>query len=171
MRKSARALGGGRLLPAHVQLHDPLASTLAHADAVLAIRHHASTLTATTRDPLLMRRHRRDMRSTLRLRSGECGVGRGTHRLSNRPAATSRPALHCCAQPRSHHRHCRTADPCRNQSSAYKHCAKAKAGSKDCTAIGGFLMSWVDEYWKGAKSQVGAQGHARRSSGASPCGA
>jgi len=35
-----------------------------------------------------------------------------------------------------------------------KECAKAKKGDFNCTAIGGFLMSWTDEYWKGAKSQA-----------------
>lgn len=39
-------------------------------------------------------------------------------------------------------------------SSEYDGCATAKKGDTTCTAIGGFLMSWTDEYWKGAKSQA-----------------
>lgn len=38
--------------------------------------------------------------------------------------------------------------------SDYKRCEHAKKGSSDCIGIGGFLMSWTDEYWKGAKSQA-----------------
>ena len=34
-------------------------------------------------------------------------------------------------------------------------CAGARTGWTNCTCIGGFLMSWVDEYWKGSKSQAG----------------
>jgi len=38
--------------------------------------------------------------------------------------------------------------------SDHKHCDIATKGWDRCSAIGGFLMSWVDEYWKGAKSQA-----------------
>jgi len=47
-------------------------------------------------------------------------------------------------------------------------CAKAvagrngDAGSAKCTCLGGFLMSWADEYWKGSKAQASCpvtQGH------------
>ena len=31
---------------------------------------------------------------------------------------------------------------------------QAKKGDMTCTCIGGFLMSWTDEYWKGAKAQA-----------------
>jgi len=41
-----------------------------------------------------------------------------------------------------------------SESSAKAKCATAKKGSMDCVALGGFLMSWVDEFWKGAKSQA-----------------
>ena len=40
-------------------------------------------------------------------------------------------------------------------SSTPKSCATSGRGDRDCTSIGGFLMSWTDEYWKGAKSQAG----------------
>mmetsp|Transcript_60054 Transcript_60054/g.137669 ORF Transcript_60054/g.137669 Transcript_60054/m.137669 type:complete len:444 (+) Transcript_60054:465-1796(+) len=43
----------------------------------------------------------------------------------------------------------------RKVSSAKAVCAGARRGSKECVALGGFLMSWVDEFWKGAKSQAG----------------
>ena len=33
-------------------------------------------------------------------------------------------------------------------------CEGAGVGDVDCSAIGGFLMSWVDEYWKGSKTQA-----------------
>ena len=33
-------------------------------------------------------------------------------------------------------------------SSAHPHCTKPPTASNNCTCIGGFLMSWVDEYWK-----------------------
>ena len=36
-------------------------------------------------------------------------------------------------------------------------CKDAKAGDTRCASVGGFLMSWVDEYWKGAKSQAGCK--------------
>ena len=32
-----------------------------------------------------------------------------------------------------------------------KHCDKARRGDEKCSSIGGFLMSWVDEFWKGAR--------------------
>jgi len=34
-------------------------------------------------------------------------------------------------------------------------CAGATRGDDACATIGGFLMSWTDEFWKGAKSQAG----------------
>jgi len=40
------------------------------------------------------------------------------------------------------------------QSSEHEHCASAVKGHTNCTNIGGFLMSWTDEYWKGAKAQA-----------------
>eukprot|EP00908_Phaeocystis_cordata_P026065 Transcript_8539.p1 GENE.Transcript_8539~~Transcript_8539.p1 ORF type:complete len:620 (+),score=255.77 Transcript_8539:1407-3266(+) len=39
-------------------------------------------------------------------------------------------------------------------SSARPECDGAGVGDVDCSAIGGFLMSWVDEYWKGSKTQA-----------------
>ena len=39
-------------------------------------------------------------------------------------------------------------------SSHGKHCKSAKKGDELCLTLGGFLMSWADEYWKGAKSQA-----------------
>ena len=41
-----------------------------------------------------------------------------------------------------------------NASSDKHDCKNAKAGWTNCTCVGGFLMSWVDEYWKGSKSQA-----------------
>ena len=41
-----------------------------------------------------------------------------------------------------------------NQSSDRPGCEAAKKGTRTCTTVGGFLMSWTDEYWKGAKSQA-----------------
>jgi len=38
--------------------------------------------------------------------------------------------------------------------SDYKRCEGAAKGDTDCIGIGGFLMSWTDEFWKGAKSQA-----------------
>ena len=40
--------------------------------------------------------------------------------------------------------------------SDYDTCASSHKGQShgECTCIGGFLMSWTDEYWKGAKSQA-----------------
>mmetsp|Transcript_11709 Transcript_11709/g.31168 ORF Transcript_11709/g.31168 Transcript_11709/m.31168 type:complete len:587 (+) Transcript_11709:24-1784(+) len=38
--------------------------------------------------------------------------------------------------------------------SDHEMCKDAKRGWRQCTAIGGFLMSWVDEFWKGAKAQA-----------------
>ena len=38
--------------------------------------------------------------------------------------------------------------------SAQDGCEGAARGTTRCATIGGFLMSWVDEYWKGAKSQA-----------------
>jgi len=40
------------------------------------------------------------------------------------------------------------------QSSALPNCQGAGRGSTACSCIGGFLMSWIDENWKGAKSQA-----------------
>jgi len=37
---------------------------------------------------------------------------------------------------------------------AFPHCTKAKRGWANCSCAGGFLMSWTDEYWKGAKAQA-----------------
>ena len=42
----------------------------------------------------------------------------------------------------------------RNVSTAKAKCAEAGRGDPRCIALGGFLMSWVDEYWKGAKAQA-----------------
>lgn len=42
-------------------------------------------------------------------------------------------------------------------SSAMPDCADAHRGDQDCIAIGGFLMSWTDEYWKGAKAQANCE--------------
>lgn len=39
-------------------------------------------------------------------------------------------------------------------SSHFAECASAKRGDDKCICMGGFLMSWADEYWKGAKSQA-----------------
>lgn len=39
-------------------------------------------------------------------------------------------------------------------SSASEDCAHAGRGDTQCSAVGGFLMSWVDEYWKGSKTQA-----------------
>jgi len=36
-------------------------------------------------------------------------------------------------------------------------CAGAVRGDEACATIGGFLMSWTDEFWKGAKSQAGCE--------------
>ena len=36
----------------------------------------------------------------------------------------------------------------------HEECKHAGRGWEKCTAIGGFLMSWVDEFWKGAKAQA-----------------
>ena len=36
--------------------------------------------------------------------------------------------------------------------SAEPRCVSAHRGDQDCICIGGFLMSWADEYWKGAKT-------------------
>jgi len=47
-----------------------------------------------------------------------------------------------------------------SNSSLQEHCGRAKRGSTDedgypnCATVGGFLMSWVDEYWKGATAQA-----------------
>jgi len=41
-----------------------------------------------------------------------------------------------------------------NASSTFDSCSNASKGSTNCTCIGGFLMSWTDEYWKGAKAQA-----------------
>jgi len=41
-----------------------------------------------------------------------------------------------------------------NASSDYASCSDATRVWGNCSAIGGFLMSWVDEFWKGAKSQA-----------------
>ncbi|KAL1511667.1 hypothetical protein AB1Y20_004957 [Prymnesium parvum] len=38
-----------------------------------------------------------------------------------------------------------------------KGCEHARQGWEQCTAIGGFLMSWVDEFWKGAKAQASCE--------------
>ena len=40
------------------------------------------------------------------------------------------------------------------QSSARKGCEHARRGSPNCTTAGAILMSWADEYWKGAKAQA-----------------
>jgi len=39
-------------------------------------------------------------------------------------------------------------------SSASPSCKHGKQGWTNCTCIGGFLMSWADEYWKGSKAQA-----------------
>ena len=37
------------------------------------------------------------------------------------------------------------------------HCAHVKSGDTKCACAGGFLMSWVDEFWKGSKVQAGCK--------------
>ena len=36
-------------------------------------------------------------------------------------------------------------------------CAHVAVGDTKCACAGGFIMSWVDEFWKGAKVQAGCK--------------